>query len=114
MVLDYGIIGKRIKKLRLRKGLSQEKLAEMCNRSVSYISLIESAKRKVSLEVLIDLGNNLGVTVNTFLKGYQKNDVITYKTDLILVVEDCSCYERQIICDVAIATKKSLRNNKLP
>lgn len=111
MSLDYKIIGKRVKEIRREKCLSQEKLAEMCNSSGSYISLIESSKRHASLDLLVEIGNNLGVTVDAFLKGHQQNDLITYNTEFSLVFEDCSCYERQIIYEVAIATKKSLKNN---
>lgn len=111
MILNYKIIGKRIQELRLGKRLSQEKLAEICNLSVSYISLIESAKREVSLEVLVSLGDNLGVTIDTFLMGYQKNDVITYNSDLTYLIKDCSCFERQVIYEVATTIKKSLREN---
>ena len=111
MILNYKLIGERIQKLRLKKGISQEKLAEKCNLSVSYISYIESAKRKASLEVLVDIGNNLGVTVNNFIKGYQKYDVISYKADITSLFEDCNLCERQIIYDTANAIKKSIRNN---
>jgi len=72
MDLNYEVIGKRIKELRQKKHLTQEKLAEMCNLSASYISYIESAKKKrASLESLVKLANNLGVTVDTFLKLFQ-------------------------------------------
>lgn len=111
MDLNYKIIGKRIKEIRLGKRMSQEKLAEMCNLSVGYISLIENNHRDPSLEVLIDLGNNLDVTVDTFLMGYQKNDVLISKTYLTSLIEDCSNYEKQIICDMARDTKRSLRSN---
>lgn len=112
-MLDYKIIGKRIKKLRLQKTLTQEKLAEICNLSVSYISRIESSGRGARLEVFLDIVNSLGVTLDTLLKGYQINDVIMYNTEFALLFENCSCYERQIIYEVAIATKKSLQNNKI-
>jgi len=113
MILDYEIIGKRIQKIRRGKRLTQAKLAEMCNLSVSYISYIESSGRDVSLESLVKLANNLGVTVDTFLRGYQKHDVITYEAGVTSLFEDCSCYERQIIYEIAMATKKSLRKNKI-
>lgn len=112
MILDYIIIGKRIKEIRLQNSLTQEKLAEMCNRSVSYISRIETAQRTVSLEVLVNICNKLGVTVDAILKGHQICDVITDKVGLMSIFEDCSCYERQIIYEILVATKKSLRNNK--
>jgi len=111
MIINYKIIGKRIKELRRKHGLTQEKLAEMCNSSASYISLIESANRTPSLDLLINLANNLGITVDNFLKGYQINDKSTYQYELISLIEDCSCVEKQIIYEIATTTKKSLRDN---
>lgn len=111
MSLNYQIIGKRVKELRVRQGLSQEKLAEMCNLAVSHISRIESGKKHPSLECLVRLGNVLGVTANTFLCGNQKNDLIEHKLDFLEVVEDCNNYEKQILLDVIKATKKTLREN---
>ena len=109
MVLNYKIIGTRIKEIRLKKCLTQEKLAEMCNLSVSYISWIESAKKKASLESLVKLGNILGVTVDTFLNGHQINDTKEYKSDLIRIIEDCSSYDKRLIFELATVIKKSQR-----
>lgn len=111
MVLDYTLIGRRIKEIRLKNSLTQEKLAEKCNLSASYISLVETANREASLESLVNLANSLGVTANDFLKGYQINDVVTYNSDFALLIDDCSCYERQVIYNIAANTKKSLRDN---
>lgn len=113
MILDHKIIGKRIQEFRLAKCLSQEKLAEMSNLSVGYISLIENnyKNKKPSLEVLFNLGNILGVTIDTFLMGCQKNDEIIHKTYLTSLIEDCNNYERQMICDAARDMKKSVRSN---
>lgn len=84
MDLNYEIIGRRIKEIRQHKRLTQEKLAEMCNLSASYISYIESAKKKrASLESLVKIANNLGVTVDTFLNEYQKYDTNKYESALI-------------------------------
>ena len=45
-------IGKKIKTLRLAKGLSQEKLAEYINESREHISYIERGKNLASTETL--------------------------------------------------------------
>ena len=42
--------GTRIKKLRVEKGLSQEKLAEISDLHRTYIGSLEAGKRNVSLE----------------------------------------------------------------
>jgi transcriptional regulator with XRE-family HTH domain len=111
MILDYIIIGKRIKEIRLQNSLTQEKLAEMCNKTASHISLIESGKRHVTLNLLIKIADNLDMTVDTFLNGLQKNDSKEYKSDLIQLIADCNNYEKRVIFELVMAIKKSLRNN---
>lgn len=107
MRLDYKIIGKRIQEIRLGKCLSQEKLAEMSDMSTSYISRIESAKKRASLESLVKLGNVLGVTVDTFLNGHQLNDYNEYKSDLMSIIKDCSCDQKRLIFELANVIKKN-------
>jgi transcriptional regulator with XRE-family HTH domain len=53
--------GKKIKELRLEKGLSQEGFAFKCNLDRTYISGLESGRRNVSLIVLekISIGLNM-------------------------------------------------------
>lgn len=54
-------IYKNIKKLRLEKGYSQAKFAELTGLSEDYISLIENGKRTPSLKRLIIIADVLEV-----------------------------------------------------
>lgn len=56
-------LGKRVKQLRLAKGMTQEKLAEKIERSAKYIQFIEAGNRRPSLETLYRLASCLGVKV---------------------------------------------------
>lgn len=55
MEINYALIGKRIRETRKQRGLSAEELAEIADLSTVYISYIENAKRKPSLESLIKI-----------------------------------------------------------
>ena len=55
MPINYSLIGIRIKETRNQQGISAEELAELANLSSVYISYIENAKRKPSLESLIKI-----------------------------------------------------------
>lgn len=111
MSVNFNHIGRRIKEIRKGRGLSQAKLAEQIDKSVSYISLIETAAKMVSLSTLISIANALGVTIDTLLNGNQTNDSAEYYCDLVNLIKDCNQYERRIIFEMASATKKSLRDN---
>ena len=54
MEINYALIGKRIRETRKQRGLSAEELAEIADLSTVYISYIENAKRKPSLESFIN------------------------------------------------------------
>lgn len=111
MSLNFIIIGRRVKEFRLQKRMSQADLAEQVNMSVSYLSRIETAKKRVSLESLVRIADVLGVTVDNLLTGNQSNDQAEYQTDLARLIEDCTSYEKRVIYEIALATKKSLLEN---
>lgn len=69
-VVDYSLLGKRIREERLRLSLTQEKLAEDIGISTSYLGQIERGERSVTLDKLIPLANRLGVTVDFLLADY--------------------------------------------
>lgn len=57
MYLNYETIGKRIRLLRKQQHLSQMELAEMIDKSPTYISLVENGQKGPSLETLVDVAN---------------------------------------------------------
>ena len=92
--------------------MSQAVLAERIDMSVVYISYIETAKKQASLETLVRIANALGVTVNHLLSGDQVNDTTEYLTELTRLIEGCTSCEKRIIYEIALATRKSLLQNK--
>jgi transcriptional regulator with XRE-family HTH domain len=62
------IFGENVKKYRTFKGLSQAKLAEILDISPNFISDIESGKRWVSSDTLVNLAKSFGVEEYELLK----------------------------------------------
>jgi transcriptional regulator with XRE-family HTH domain len=56
--------GKRIKELRKKQGLTQEKLAELAKIDYSYLNLIEAGKRNPSLKRIAKLARILKVKLS--------------------------------------------------
>lgn len=65
--LDYKALGQRIKKYRLQKHYTQEKLAELANCAVSSVSHAERGTSQPSLPLLVRFCNILDITVDQFL-----------------------------------------------
>lgn len=70
-------LGRRIKKERLKRGITQEQLAEKVDISVNFMSLIENG-RNMSVETLANIAVALGVTVD-----YLLSDTVNVETDVI-------------------------------
>lgn len=63
------VIGKNIKILREKKGLSKKKLSELSGVSVSYISELENLKKNSpSIDIIDKLANALDITKGDLLK----------------------------------------------
>ena len=86
--VNHKQIGYRIKEVREQNNFSQAQLAEETELSISYISHIENAKRKASLESIIRIVNALGITVDELLAGVQLHNPTAYQTDLDLLMAE--------------------------
>lgn len=60
--------GKKVKALRIEKGLSQERLAQLADLDRTYIPSIEKGDRNVSIIVIEKLANALEVEIEKFFK----------------------------------------------
>lgn len=79
-------IGDKIRRLRLQRGLTQEELADRCELSKSFISLLERDLTSPSLDTLSDLLETLGSDLPTFFR--EKDEKLVFGSDDIFVKED--------------------------
>ena len=62
--MDLKSIVKKIKEQRIRKNISQEKLAELIDVTPSYISNLESGNRIASLHTMLEIVNKLELSID--------------------------------------------------
>ena len=67
MEIDYKAIGQRIKIARIKKGITQEAVADIIDITPAHMSNVETGKTKVSLPTLIEIANALSVSVDVLL-----------------------------------------------
>ena len=70
---DYISLGKRIRKIRIERHLTQEQLAEACELSTAHIGHIERGTRALSIESLITISNVLEVSTDYLLLDVASN-----------------------------------------
>lgn len=80
-------IGNRIRRIRLQRGLTQEELADRCELSKGFISLLERDLTSPSLETLSDILESLGTDLPSFF-AKKDDEKIVFGEDDIFVKED--------------------------
>ena len=80
-------IGKKIKRLRLQRGLTQEELADRCELSKGFISLLERDLTSPSIATLMDILESLGSDLRTFFSETGDEKLVFGEND-IFVKED--------------------------
>ena len=79
-------IGNKIRRLRLQRGLTQEELADRCELSKSFISMLERDLTSPSLDTLSDLLETLGSDLPAFFS--KADEKIVFGAEDIFVKED--------------------------
>jgi transcriptional regulator with XRE-family HTH domain len=74
-------IGKKIKSLRLKKGLTQEELGERTDLTKGYISQLENELNSPSIETLFALLEVLGTSPKDFFDDTKKNVSVVYSEE---------------------------------
>ena len=74
------VTGVKIKELRLKKGLTQEELADRCELTKGYISQLENDLTSPSIATLADILQNLGSNLSEFF-AENETEQIVFTTD---------------------------------
>ncbi|RRJ64660.1 XRE family transcriptional regulator [Paenibacillus oralis] len=100
MGYDYSQIGKRIKRVRENRGLTQEVLAEKLDVSNAYISKIERGKTAINLDRLSQLCVVLEESPEYILSGTNIQGKDYLRHEILELLEDCSPDKINLIMQV--------------
>ena len=74
-------IGKKIKELRILKGLTQEELADRAELTKGFISQVERNHTSPSIATLVDILQCLGTDLKNFFEDDEDNQIVFSKED---------------------------------
>lgn len=95
--MDYILLGTNIANERIKQGLTQEYLAEKAEISTVFISHIETAKRKPSLETVVKIASILGTSVDKLVGNL--SDATRY-SELLALLEQKNGTEVKFITSI--------------
>ena len=101
MSLDYSVIGGRLKEARIKKNLTQEKLAEEIDVSVAFLSRVECGSTKISLSRLVEICEKLEITNGSILDGTSKTSSTYLNKEFSDLIKNCSPENLKMIYDNA-------------
>ena len=110
--MNYFEIGQRIKNKRKENSLTQERLAEMVDISLTHMSHIETGTTKLSLPVLVRIANALKCTTDELLFDSLVDSKNIIRNDIDNILNQCSKQQALILLDVVKATKTALDKYK--
>ena len=84
--MNYISIGKRIAKIRKKKKLTQENLAELVDSSSTYISNIERAAKQPSLSMLVRIASVLEISLDYLVLDNYANDKMKDSIELEQII----------------------------
>lgn len=112
MEIDYTAIGKRVKKFRKSRRLSQEQLAELLDISVPHMSNIENGKTKFSFQLFVDLADKLEISSDILLyDGITPKEAVrrTILQEINEQLMECTDIQMQMIGVSVYNTKQLLQ-----
>ena len=112
MAINFVQIGKHIGEIRKRRGLSQQKLSEIIDKSPTYVSYIEGGLKCMSLDTFVSIANALQVSADELLKDNIENNIKVANHEFASLIADCSEYEKRVLLSMLKTAKTAMRENR--
>lgn len=100
-IIDYEMIGSRVREKRLEKGLTQEGLAERLDVSPEYMSKIENGRVEVNLKRLAQLSLLLECPIEHLIAGVVIDSPEYKVNELNQLMQSCTPKEKDVIHKIA-------------
>lgn len=101
MALDYNIIGQRLKRARVSKGLTQEQLSEQLDVSIAFLSRIERGSSHISLKRLSQICDILEVSEGSILNGTSSDSDTYLSSEFNTILKNATPEKTKLIYNIA-------------
>ena len=95
------LFGKRLRKLRLERNLTQEQLSEKMDVSVAFLSRIERGNSQVNLKRLTQICEILDIPEGEILTGVSNKSQNYLESEFADLLKTCTPEKQKLIYDIA-------------
>lgn len=99
-MIDYVAMGKRIQRIRLQSGKTQEELAEYLDVSVGYVSRVECGQRHLNLERLSDVAQFLDVSLPELVADIEPERDNFLRSEIDSMISKLTPTQKSILIDI--------------
>lgn len=98
MTYDIKKSGERIRQLRIENGYTQEALAKKLGVDRSLLSHIEAGKRGCSVDLLVQLSDLFGVTLDLLILGREQesNDKAALEKEIVQLMKHLNGFKNRL------------------
>ena len=100
-MLDYNVIGLRLRRARADKGLTQQELAEKTGLAVAFISRVERGSTHINLKRLSEFCTILGISEGEILNGVSNADGLFLHEEFEELLNNCPQEKMKLIYKIA-------------
>ncbi len=108
----YKTIGERIREIRIKTGITQERLAYLAGLSTASIISIENGQSMIWLISFAKIAEALDVSPDDILRLNTSEPSMGYHSEFAELLEGCSQFEAEAIMKIARQMKQSLDAQK--
>ncbi|MCR4779932.1 MAG: helix-turn-helix domain-containing protein [Ruminiclostridium sp.] len=98
--------GQRVRSIRKQRGLSQERLSEMCDLHPTYIGQIERGEKNASLETIMRICRGLNVSPSELFKNMSADGEKNTAETIYELILEMPAREQKAVLDIV----KSIKN----
>jgi transcriptional regulator with XRE-family HTH domain len=91
------MIGARIKEIRTKRGITQERLSERMEINPKYLSGIERGKENPTLNTLIKLSESLQVDIGEIFSSVEAEDPHRSKSQILSLLDEADSEQLKLI-----------------
>ncbi|MBR1810034.1 MAG: helix-turn-helix transcriptional regulator [Clostridia bacterium] len=103
----YKEIGERIRNTRIKKGMSQEQLADKAQLSTSHVSEIERGNKELRISTLYRIVEALETPTDNLIRPHIPQTVEYYKKEFSDLLEGCTPAQIEFITRIVREVKKT-------
>ena len=99
--VDFKLIGQRVRDARIKKGWSQERLADTIKVATAFLSRVERGGTSINLSRLAQISEVLEIPIEELITGVVKEDNRYLTKEFSELLKKCSNEKRRLIYNIA-------------